>query len=362
MIVVIADDLTGAAELAGIACSYGLQTELIMEMVSPLPSCDVLVMATDMRSMTEPEAVACSRSLSASLAGSCVRLFKKTDSALRGHIMAELSAMLAVTSYDRVLFIPANPSKNRIIDQGVYYVDGKPISETAFSYDPEFPAFSSSVGERFPEAAGLNVWIPDATSTVDIRAAIGHLTADTLLAGAADLFEVWLQGMGYTRQRASWKETVCLEEVLVVCGSTQSRPTPPHIHISPMPKEVYEDVAPADVWMEQAVATYEKNHTLALTIPHGHLTGREVAVRLRQVMADVVAEVVSMYHPSQLVIEGGATAYCCLKKLGWHALQVKGEVSPGVVQMVAPVGTVVTLKPGSYEWGRFEIISSETSP
>ena len=353
MIVVIADDLTGAAELAGIACSYGLQTEMLMEVASPLPSCDVLVIATDTRSMTEAEAVAYSHHLAGQLAGLPVQLFKKTDSALRGHIMAELSALLAVTHYDRVLFIPANPSKNRVIHQGVYYVDEKPISETAFLFDPEFPALSSSLCDRFPEAATHNVLIPDVTSTADIRVAIDHLSADTLLAGAADLFEAWLQNMGFLRQSPMSAACVCQENLLVVCGSTQGHPIPSHISTSSMPLDVYEDAAPVSVWMEQAVTMYEKNHTLALKIPHHHLTGREVAVRLRDATAAVVQSLVALYHPSQLVIEGGATAFCCLKAIGWHTFLVKGEVAPGVVQMTAPCGTVITLKPGSYDWGNF---------
>ena len=338
MIVVIADDLTGAAELAGIACSYGLQTEMLMEVASPLPSCDVLVIASDTRSMTEPEAVAYSRHLATQLAGLPVQLFKKTDSALRGHIMAELSA---------------NPSKNRVIRQGVYYVDEKPISETAFSFDPEFPALSSSLSNRFPKAAVLNVIIPDVTSMADIHATIDHLSVDTLLAGAADLFEAWLQNMGFLRQRAMTSACVSQENLLVVCGSTQGHSIPSHISTSSMPLDVYEDAAPVSVWMEQAVAMYEKNHTLALKIPHHHLTGREVAVRLRNATAAVVQSLVASYHPSQLVIEGGATAFCCLKSIGWHTFQVKGEVAPGVVQMTAPCGTVITLKPGSYDWGNF---------
>ena len=353
MIVVIADDLTGAAELAGIACSYGLQTEMLMDVVSPLPSCEVLVIATDTRSMTEPEAVAYSRHLAAQLADQPVQLFKKTDSALRGHIMAELSALLAVTHYDRVLFIPANPSRDRVIRQGVYYVDGKPISETAFSFDPEFPALSSSLSVRFPEVREMNVLIPDVTSTADIHAAIDTMPADTLLAGAADLFEAWLQSMGWIRQRAMMPECVFQENLLVVCGSTQGHPIPSHICTSSMPLDVYEGVAPVSVWIEQAVTMYEKNYTLALKIPHRHLTGREVAVRLRAATAAVVQSLVTLYHPSQLVIEGGATAFCCLKSIGWQTFQVKGEVTPGVVQMTAPCGTVVTLKPGSYEWGHY---------
>ena len=353
MIVVIADDITGAAELAGMACSCGLHTEMLTKMAPRLPSCDVLVMATDTRSMTEGDAVACTIATARQLAGYGCRLFKKTDSALRGHIMAEIQALLSVTDYGSVVFIPANPSKNRIIRQGVYYVDGVPIDETDFSRDPEFPAFSSLMTERFPTASEMGVVIPNVESMEDIHAAIDDVPEDTLLVGAADLFSVWLQGMGHVRQDAFKPAHVGGSDIILVCGSTQSKAVRPDIPTSSMPLEVYDDVAHVSLWKEQAVALYEERHAIALNIPHRHLTGREVAVRLRGMMAEVVKTLVERHLPANLVIEGGATAYCCLKSLGWDTFHVIGEMSPGVVSMEATNGTVVTLKPGSYDWGLF---------
>ena len=40
-----------------------------------------------------------------------------------------------------------------------------------------------------------------------------------------------------------------------------------------------------------------------------------------------------------------------LNALGWHDFQIERQVAPGVVQMSATNGTLVTLKPGSYPWG-----------
>ena len=49
MLIVIADDLTGAAEMAGVAWSKGLSVNMMMQVSRNLPSCDVLVVATDTR-------------------------------------------------------------------------------------------------------------------------------------------------------------------------------------------------------------------------------------------------------------------------------------------------------------------------
>ena len=53
MIVVIADDLTGAAEIAGIAWRNGLLVRMIMRLTRTIPTCDVLVIATNTRQATK---------------------------------------------------------------------------------------------------------------------------------------------------------------------------------------------------------------------------------------------------------------------------------------------------------------------
>ena len=101
----------------------------------------------------------------------CV-LFKKTDSALRGHVVAELTALMEATGYRRAVYLPANPSKGRIIKDGAYYINGNPIHETDFSFDPEFPAKTSVLRERFPDAEGKGIIMPDAESEEDVRKVI----------------------------------------------------------------------------------------------------------------------------------------------------------------------------------------------
>lgn len=69
-IIVIADDITGAAEIAGIAFQHGLTVRLLCSSLSITNPKDVVsretevtVIATDTRSMTEAEAVVETRQL-----------------------------------------------------------------------------------------------------------------------------------------------------------------------------------------------------------------------------------------------------------------------------------------------------------
>jgi uncharacterized protein YgbK (DUF1537 family) len=68
-------------------------------------------------------------------------------------------------------------------------------------------------------------------------------------------------------------------------------------------------------------------------------------------MAHKAKELVAAHCPEHLIIEGGATAWATLQVLGWTEFTITAQIAPGVVQMRATNGTLVTLKPGSYPWG-----------
>ena len=381
--IVIADDITGAAEMAGIAFSQGQQVSLVCG--SPL-CCDNIaaqttVIATDTRSMTETEAVAethrilckaeCGMANPSHLSPLTPHLFKKTDSALRGHVVAELTALMESTGYQRAVYLPANPSKGRIIKNGVYYIKevrgeeqevrAVPISETAFSYDPEFPAKTSFLRERFPNAESKDIIMPNAENEEDIRRVIAKYNdGKTIFAGAADLFSALLSPQvnpqisnlkpqtSNLKPQTSNLKPLTSKDTLILCGSTQSKPLDLSIPVAPMPRKVYDGNHDISLWDTSA---YIGSHSLILTIPYTHRTGKEAAVHLRTVMAQKTMELVAQHRPDHLIIEGGATAWATLKTLGWTQFDIVGQIAPGIVQMCADNGTLVTLKPGSYPWG-----------
>ena len=115
-----------------------------------------------------------------------------------------------------------------------------------------------------------------------------------------------------------------------------------------MPREIYDGSDDLRFWDTSA---YAEQHSLILSIPYAHRTGKEVAVHLRTMMAEKARLLVTEHCPKHLVIEGGATAWATLQALGWTAFTVTAQLAPGIVQMRATNGTLVTLKPGSYPWG-----------
>lgn len=347
--IVIADDITGAAEIAGIAFEAGEDVRLVCGDVTVTNGTTVI--ATDTRSMTEVEAIAETRRITSSLPQQGGSLFKKTDSALRGHVVAELKTLMEATGYQRTVYLPANPSKGRIIKDGVYYINGTPIDQTDFSFDPEFPAKTAVLRERFPDAETNGILMPDAESKEDIQKVIAaYDDGHTLFAGAADLFEATI-GTIDTIGTIGTIGTIDTIGTLFLCGSTQSKPLDLGIPVTAMPMDIYDGSKDITSWLEEACAIYQREGSLMITIPHRHRTGKEVAVHLRETTARLIQHLVERQQPRQLIIEGGASTFATLRHLGWNELKVVSQLAPGVIKTKAPNGTFVIMKPGSYPWG-----------
>ncbi len=141
MIAVIADDFTGAAELGGIGLRYGLSVE-INTAVHPATKADLLIIAADTRSTGEAAAVKEMETITQALVQLKlpVLIYKKTDSVLRGHIIAEITAQLETLGLTKALLVAANPALGRTIIDGVYLLNGQPIhTAAAFPPIPNFP-------------------------------------------------------------------------------------------------------------------------------------------------------------------------------------------------------------------------------
>lgn len=382
MITVIADDITGAAEIAGIGHRYGLMTSLIIvtpDNISNLNPADtrgdnpsvataITVVATDTRSYSAEQAAAFTdavmKKFSALWSNDGDILFKKTDSALRGNVEAEAEAIIRNTGYEQTLFIPANPSKGRTISGGVYYINGVKLSDTDFSFDPEFPAWSSSMSERFPTLSTC-----DATCDADIDKAVAEALAGrhTLLAGAADLFCSLLRHEGHSEhpQEVFSVQKSPIPSMIVVRGSTQSKALDLGLAVESMPLDVfYEEAAPC-TWAAAIMGRYRRDmeqadgkapHGVVLTIGDKEVRpGKEAAVYLREAMAEVCCTLIDANTPDELIIEGGATAFAILSKLPFTAFSVTHEIAPGVVRLAVESNSVrmgIILKPGSYAWGK----------
>lgn len=381
MITVLADDITGAAEIAGIAKRRTLDTILMTSAEGQtLPSADVVVIATDIRSMSRDDATALTRSLCQTIKQSDTLLFKKTDSALRGHIMAELQVIIQEKGFRQSLLIAQNPSKGRVIRGGIYYINGKPLADTAFSYDPEFPAKSSDVTkmlgngcralrveEQMSNVGETNdtapcIYVADAQNAEDIRLQLAKVGATTLVAGGADLFEAFLDRAYPASVSRSADSSATLShnqynKVLAICGSTQSSSLMETDFMRSL--SAREENFPDDIierqdksqWYAHLTEEYAKARCLILRIGWARKGDARCGACLREIMSTAACEIIDSGTPDLLIIEGGATAFATLSRLAWTTFSVSAEYAPGVVG-IRHGSTEIILKPGSYPWGK----------
>jgi len=149
-VLVIADDLTGAAEIAGIGSRYGLPTRLVRDQLVHRPEGGLTVIDTDSRLLPASEAAATVWKFVEPLrAGQFDLVFKKSDSVLRGPVLAEIDAMLTALGRASALLVPQNQSRGRVIRGGEYQVEGVPLYASAFANDPQYPARTSNVLDGF---------------------------------------------------------------------------------------------------------------------------------------------------------------------------------------------------------------------
>jgi len=388
MITILADDITGAAEIAGVCLRCGMTVSFGVNKL-PTELVQVRVIATDSRSMSAQEARMIHRELAEAIgSASSDSVFKKTDSVLRGYVVDELDEWMTVLGFDEAVLQPSNPSMGRCITDGCYVIDGKELNETDFSRDSDFPAWTSAVegllmerngnhssrkihtGNTINLKQGINV--PDCTTVEDLKKSVFKSNPNVLHAGSAAFFAAWLEVVHDqipTIQPAGINPM--LGRFLMVCGSkhTQSESylissKKKGLAVAEFPEELLQETISEEHLMEWADSQAEFwGRTGQMIVTQGH---RKVAFpghadALRNRLAQVVIRMLEQCAVGELLLEGGATTFALLEKKGWNTLTPLNEFSPGVVRMAvsSKSNLFLTLKPGSYPWPSWEGTTTE---
>lgn len=341
MIVVLADDLSGAAELAGLAHRHGLAAELQTDF-QPATGPEVLCLDTDSRLLPAEQAAARVAALARTVAATGPDwMFLKCDSVLRGPVLATARAAAAATGKTRIFLAPANPSRGRVIRDGQYFVGPQPLHETAFARDPHHPRFSSRVADLLGgDLTGVTV--AEAAELADLVRHARSLDASALPVGAADFFAALLT----VRAPRSPRPAAAIgraRKTLLVCGSAaawpQRRTEAPGSPAFSQPHD------------PDAIARSLTTDGRAL-IGIGQETAGAPEFLLAK-LAETVTAILPRIQPDRLLLEGGATAATVVRSLGWTRLLVTGaEEDVAALQPGTPGAPVVHIKPGSYPWPR----------
>lgn len=351
MIAVIADDLTGAAEMAGIAWRFGLSAELFLQDISDTKA-DVLIVSTDSRSLPKEKALEQTRHITQQVQALHPEwVYKKTDSVLRGYVVEELQEQMEILEKPRSFILSANPSMGRTISAGEYYVQGQKIHTTGFAHDPEFPVRSSSVSEMlqrkavvlFPEAIlpARGIVAGEAANSEAVIHWADRLDHSWLLAGAGDFFEALL-----SRNAGQQKHTSISIQLphLYISGTAfdQRKKFIQNLKASGGPVIWLPETVTKE-WLQTAVELMQSSQKILLAINESS----EEAAEVRKRMAVTVRELIAETGVKEIFIEGGSTAAAILHEMKINRLQPEEEWQRGVVRMSSN-GYFITVKPGSY--------------
>lgn len=324
VLVIVADDLTGALDTAAPFAARGLHTEVVLRAndvakgVALFP--DVLSINLASRDGSSEDAFDLMQELVGRLPSN-TRMFKKVDSRLKGHIASELDAV----SFDRALVAPAIPTFGRVVRNG--NVEGFGVAE---------PLSVASALKHHAHRAT----IPDTVTENELDAALQRaeeIDVD-LLVGARGLAEALARKMTkVSRGRQvsppggrglfviGSRDGITLDQVkeLRQCDGVAYHPAPN----GTLPEG---PITPASLLLVQAtegelgLSSEEVSRSLAHSV-HPRLTS----------------------EASTLLLCGGATAEAALAAMGVTHFRLEGECMPGLGLAYAN-GQCIILKSGGF--------------
>lgn len=378
VLLIIADDFTGALDTGVQFAARGIKTRVVVGADAALThqNADVLVVDTETRHLPAAQAYAAVEGLvqRAKYAGFAY-LYKKTDSALRGNVGAELAALLSASSSRQLAFLPAFPQMNRVTKNGVQYIDGVPVTESPFGVDPFEPVRHAAVTDLLAEQTDLpaasfpalaangsvpaedGILVFDA-ATVDELRSTGRALLNNgglrVLAGCAGFGAVLPELLGL-----GGADVTCPAldpRLLVICGSvnaitlaqldkaeqagfTRLRLTP-HQKLMPdywrsvdgrMTLDHIEETLAAHPYNIIETNDEGGNEPTATAADALGLTREEMRVRIASGVGQLVGALFASPAVGTLLLTGGDTLLQCMNSVGVHELEPICEMERGVV-------------------------------
>ena len=160
-IAVIADDLTGANEIAAIVVRKAKKCLVLnrplahSKMEKLWDRYDGLVFNLESRNLPPDKAYGNIRGFLSSSGEIRKRvIYKKIDSTLRGNVAKEIDAVLDARGMDFVVLVPALPLMKRVTVGGYHLVDGLPLGRTFYADNSTESSLTKLIGTQSSHGAG----------------------------------------------------------------------------------------------------------------------------------------------------------------------------------------------------------------
>lgn len=374
MLGALADDFTGATDLAMMLRASGHRVTVVIEDADltdeQLLSLDAVVIALKTRTAPVDEAVARSRSALGRLrAWGAHRFYVKYcstfDSTDQGNIGPILDAVREDLGAARCVVVPSLPANGRRVRDGLLHVGDDLLENSSMREHPLTPMTRSRVADLLrPQTSAAVDEVhrdivrqgPDALHEALGAAEAPYLVIDTeddddlRTIGAATAQDVLVSGgsglalgiPGPTHGEDDWSAPSTARRV-VMCGSVSTRSlaqiadagrTQP-VHVIDVPA-ASQDPAAAVMqilqWIDElpsiAIPVVCAARTRTDVLPAG--VGIDAAQAVETVIAAVASELVASGRSTSLIVAGGESSGAVVGALGARALRIGPEIAPGV--------------------------------
>lgn len=378
-LLLIADDFTGALDTGIQFAEYGAATKMltssvIEEGLLQNDQIEVLVIDAETRHLSKEDAYRRVFYLvRKAVEAGIPYIYKKTDSALRGNIGCELRAVMEASGEHFLPFIPALPAMGRVTENGIHYVEGVPIHESAFGMDPFEPVRTPYVRELFAgedipvclfrkaenyrtDFTRATIGIFDAATEEDICRIAEHLKQKCqlkVMAGCAGFASVLPSYLEIEKHEMTFPK---LEQpLLVACGSVnpitgkqiEYGQSLGYIRVVMTPRQQLEEnyllTKEGEEWLEcfngyfeqsrvvmidtgisdpRAVEEYRMQHNIGL---------EEARIRIADRIGSILRELLQQNSKRTLMIIGGDTLMSFVNQTKCMEIEPVCEVEPGTV-------------------------------
>lgn len=361
----IADDFTGATDLAGLLARSNASVRLHFGLpsVDQASTADIEIIALKCRTSPVTEAVQqCLEAGQWLLKQGAQQLYWKYcstfDSTAEGNIGPVAEALMALTGQSQALYCPAFPENGRTVFMGHLFVGTQLLSESSLKDHPLTPMTDANLCRVLaPQVQGtVGLWdrlsrekgaprptathlIADAIDEADLAWLIAHSPQDVLLTGGSALALSLPEhlGLGASAPEALPRPA---PKALVLSGScsemtraqvatwADSRPA---YALNPLDPDT---VASAIAWWDQQPDTvpcliYATASPAEVQSIQDRLGAMEAGHRIEQALAAVAEHAVEA-GVQRLVVAGGETSGAVTQRLGVTAVRVGPEICPGV--------------------------------
>ena len=377
-LLILADDFTGALDTGVQFASTGAVTRVItgqdVSLKEYAGTCEVLVVDAETRHLSPGEAHdVVFRAVRDALDAGFNYIYKKTDSALRGNIGAELTAVMEAAGTDRLAFLPAFPKMNRVTRGGVHYISEVPVAESVFGQDPFEPVRHSSIPDIIAEQVETPVVLHERMEQPNAKPQSGIQVYDA--ESDEDLMRIGLQlgteGLRFSAGCAGFAAALAtilkldgeapafpklVPSLFIACGSvnpvtleqmrTAAKAGFPHIHLNPVQKlepswlDTEDCAAAVGDWLAQAAAHRRCildvndpdgcDDTTLYAKAHGKTT-EDLRVGISTQLGHLMQKVLDGGLDATILCTGGDTLLALMRTVGVAELTPVCEVATGAV-------------------------------